>query len=54
MYKIFTNSITQYLEIYIEEILGDYKCGFRKGQSATGQIFKLRHIIKKKITVEIH
>jgi hypothetical protein len=45
MYKIFTNIITQYLEIYTEEILGDYKCGFRKGQSTTGHIFKLRLII---------
>jgi len=47
IYKIFTN-ITQYLEIYTEEILGDYKCGFRKAQSTTGHIFKLRQIIEKK------
>jgi len=45
VYKIFTNIVTQYLEIYTEEILGDYKCGFRKAQLTTGHIFKLRQII---------
>jgi hypothetical protein len=32
-YKIFTNLSTRYIEPYVEEILGDYQCGFRKGRS---------------------
>jgi hypothetical protein len=31
VYKIFTNTLAIYLEVYTEEILGDYQCGFRKG-----------------------
>jgi sorting nexin-29 len=38
-YKIFTNLLTRYIEPYVEEILGDYQCGFRKGRSTTDQIF---------------
>jgi sorting nexin-29 len=29
-YKIFTNLLTRYTEPYVEEITGDYQCGFRK------------------------
>jgi sorting nexin-29 len=47
VYKIFTNVVTQYLEIYAEEILGDYQCGFRQGQSTTDKTFTLRQIIEK-------
>jgi hypothetical protein len=38
-YKIFTNLLTKYIEPYVEEILGDYQCGFRKGRSTTDHIF---------------
>jgi hypothetical protein len=38
-YKIFTNLLTRYTEAYVEEILGTYLCGFRKGRSTTDQIF---------------
>jgi hypothetical protein len=31
LYKIFTNILTQYLEIYAEGILSDYQCGIREG-----------------------
>jgi hypothetical protein len=41
IYKIFTY-ITQYLETYTEEVLGDHQCVFRKGQSTTDQILTLR------------
>jgi hypothetical protein len=38
-YKILTNLLTRYIEPYVEEILGDYQCGFRKGRSTTDQVF---------------
>ena len=31
----------------MEEILGDYQCGFRKGRSTTDQIFCLRMILER-------
>ena len=34
-YKIFANLLTRYIEPYVDEILGDYQCGFRKGRSTT-------------------
>jgi hypothetical protein len=47
VYTIFTNTLARYLEMYTEEILGDYQCGVRKGRSTTDQIFMLLQIIKK-------
>ena len=38
-YKIFTNLLTRYTETYVDEILGEYQCGFQKGRSTTDQIF---------------
>jgi hypothetical protein len=56
VYKIFTNTLARYLEVYTEEILGDYQCKFRKGRSTTDQTFMLRHIIEKTymFNVDIH
>jgi len=55
-YKIFTNLLTRYIQPYVEEILGDYQCGFRKGRSTTDQIFCLRMILGRacEYTVDIH
>jgi hypothetical protein len=55
-YKIFTNLLTRYIEPYVEEILGDYQCGFRKGRSTTDQIFCLRMILERacEYKVDIH
>jgi hypothetical protein len=30
-YQILTNLLARYIEPYVEEILGSYQCGFRKG-----------------------
>jgi hypothetical protein len=40
----------------VEEILGDYQCGFQKGRSATDQIFCLRMILERtcEYKVDIH
>jgi hypothetical protein len=56
VYKIFTNTLARYLEVYTEEILGDYQYGFRKERSTTDQIFILRQIIEEtyKLSVDIH
>jgi sorting nexin-29 len=56
VYKKFTNTLARYLEVYTEEILGDYQCRFRKGRSTTDQIFTLRQIIEKtyEFNVDIH
>ena len=50
-YKIFTNLLTRYIEPYVEEILGDYQCGFRKGRSTTDQIFCLRMIWREHVNI---
>ena len=44
-YKIFTNLLARYIEPYVEELLGDYQCGFQKGRSSMDQIFCLRMIL---------
>ena len=55
-YKIFTNLLTRNIELYVEEILGEYQCGFRKGSSTRDQIFCLRMILKTacEYKVDIH
>jgi hypothetical protein len=39
--------VAERLEPYVEEIMGDYQCGFHRGQSTTDQIFCLRMILEK-------
>jgi hypothetical protein len=55
-YKICTNLLTWYIEPYVEGILGDYQCGFRKGKSTTDQIFCLRMILQRtcEYKIDIH
>jgi hypothetical protein len=55
-YTIFTNLLTRYIQPYVEEILGDYQCGFWKGGSTTDQIFCLRMILERvcEYKVDIH
>jgi sorting nexin-29 len=55
-YKIFTNVLARSMEPYVEEILGGYQSGFRRGRSTTEQIFSLRIILKKayEYNVDIH
>ena len=38
-YKLFTNLLTRYIDPYVEEILEDYQCGFRKGRSTIGRMY---------------
>jgi len=53
-YNIFTNLLTRYVETYVDEILGDYQCGFQKGRSTTGQIFCLRMILEKACEYKVY
>jgi sorting nexin-29 len=55
-YTILTNLMARYIEPYVEEILGDYQCGFWKGRSTAGQIFCLGMILEKacEYNVDIH
>jgi hypothetical protein len=36
------------LSPYVDEIIGDHQCGFRRNRSATDQIFCIRQILEKK------
>jgi hypothetical protein len=33
---------------YVDEIIGDHQCGFRRNRSTTDQIFCIRQILEKK------
>jgi hypothetical protein len=42
-YKILANILLSRLSPYIDEIIGDHQCGFRRNRSTTDQIFCIRH-----------
>ncbi|KAL4084839.1 hypothetical protein QTP88_027723 [Uroleucon formosanum] len=46
-YKILTTLILERLNPYIEEIVGNYQCGFRRGKSTIDHVFALRQIMSK-------
>jgi hypothetical protein len=52
-YKILSNILLLRLSPYIDEIIGDYQCGFRRNRSTTDQIFCIRQILEKS-TSAIH
>jgi hypothetical protein len=47
IYKVLSKILAKRLNPYTEEILGDYKCGFRRDRSTTDQIFALKNILEK-------
>jgi hypothetical protein len=47
-YKILSNILLSRLIPYTDEIIGDYRCGFRHNRSTTDQIFYIRQILEKK------
>jgi len=46
-YKILTTLILERLNPYVEEIVGKYQCGFRRGKSTADHVFSLRQIMSK-------
>jgi Reverse transcriptase (RNA-dependent DNA polymerase). len=46
-YKIFSNILYERLQPYIENIAGQYQCGFRKGKSTIDQIQSMQQILEK-------
>jgi hypothetical protein len=47
-YKILSNIRLSRLTSYVDEIIGDHQCGFRRNRSTTDQIFYIRQILEKK------
>jgi hypothetical protein len=46
-YKILSNILLATLTPYVNEIIGDHQCGFRRNRSNTDQIFYIRQILEK-------
>jgi hypothetical protein len=46
-FKMFSNILLLRLSPYIDEIIGDYQCEFRRNKSTTAQIFCIRQILDK-------
>ena len=47
-YKFLSNIILGRLTPYVDEIIGDHQCGFRRNRSTIDQIFCIRQILEKK------
>lgn len=47
-YKVFSKVLLSRLTPYVEECLGQYQCGFRKGKSTVDQLSIIGQIIEKK------
>jgi hypothetical protein len=47
-YKILSNILLSRLTPYVNKIIGDHQCGFRRSRSTTDQIFYIRQILEKK------
>jgi sorting nexin-29 len=46
-YKIFSNILFKRLAPYVEDVIGDYQCGFHQGRSTSDQIFNLHQVFEK-------
>jgi hypothetical protein len=47
-YKILSNILVSGLTPYVDEIIGDQKCGFRSNRSTPDQILCIRQVLAKK------
>jgi len=43
-----TDILVSRLTPYVDEIIGDHQCGFRRNRSTTDQIFCIRQILEEK------
>jgi hypothetical protein len=46
--KILSNILLARLTPYVNDVIGDHQCGFRRNRSTTDQIFYIRQIVEKK------
>jgi hypothetical protein len=46
-YKILSNILLARLNPYVNKIIGDHQCGFRRNRYTTDQVFYIRQIIEK-------
>jgi hypothetical protein len=46
-YKMLSNILLSRLGPYIDEIIGEHQCGFRRNKSNNDQIFCIRQILEK-------
>ena len=46
-YKVLAYIIYDRLQLYIEQVIGKYQCGFQPGKSTVNQIFMLRQVLDK-------
>jgi hypothetical protein len=37
---------------YVDEIIGDHQCGFRRNRSTTDQIFCIRQVLEKELGIQ--
>jgi hypothetical protein len=47
-YKILSNILLARLNPYVNEIVGDHQCGFRRSRPTMDQIFYIRQVLEKK------
>jgi hypothetical protein len=47
-YKLLSKILLARLTPYVNEVMGDHQCGFRRNRSTTDQIFYIRQILEKK------
>jgi hypothetical protein len=47
-YKMLSNILLSSLSPYVDEIIGDHQCGFRRNRSTADQISRIRQILEKK------
>ena len=52
-YKIFSSILCEKLKPFLQNIIGNYQCGFRPGKSTTDQIFTLRRLLEKTLEFQI-
>jgi hypothetical protein len=47
IYKVFTTILTKYSKPFAENLLGEYQCGFCKGDSTMDHIFTIQQALEK-------
>lgn len=47
VYKVFSAVIRRRLDPIVEDLLGEYQCGFRRSRSTINQLFNIRQIMEK-------